>query len=359
MRIAINALPLDNQSAGIHYYVRGMLDGLHAIDHSHEIIIIRAHYSEEYPKFRTRIVRNIGWLPGWASLRLFVLIPWICRKERVEVVIEPAHFGPFNLPNRIKRVTIIHDLTPILFPQFHTYNGWFLQKLFLPGILKNADMILANSNHTLKDILTWRPAVKNNVSMIYPGIDELFQPSDDEDTLKRHQIKQPYLLYVGTIEPRKNLHLLLDAFTEVKKQHSDYQLVLVGQQGWKTNAFMKALNTHPYLSDIRLTGHCEREELPVFYSQARVTIYPSLYEGFGFPVVEALACGTPSLCLNHSSLSELASHDPMIHAVPEKDFTPKLLELVDQKRNTKRKWQLPRWDAFARQLLVQLENLVS
>lgn len=304
MRIVILADPLDNQSAGIHYYTRNLVKGLGEIDKSGEYYIIRRKKDKLFPAERQIIIKNYRF-PGYAAWRMFVLIPYKLRKLKADVVVEPAHFGPFNLPRRMKRVTMIHDLTPILFPQYHRFHSQLLQRIFLKRILKRAKLILTNSDNTSRDLVAFLPASVNKTKRIYLGHDESIKKTVGTDVYKYNNGK-PYFLYTGTIEPRKNLVILMKAYALFRdKSASEHQLLITGGKGWKSRDFYAELQKHPYKDDIVITGYVPREDLPALYSHAIAFVFPSLYEGFGLPVVEAMSCGTPCLLSNSSSLPEV------------------------------------------------------
>ncbi len=307
MKIAILADPLDNQSAGVHTYTKGLVHALIQQDQQHEYILIREKIDPALSsKVRQIAIPNNRFLMLFAALRMFVIIPILLRRLRVDLVIEPAHFGPFNLPRRIRRVNIIHDLTPLLFPLYHPLHSRLLQRFFLGRILKKASLIAAVSNHTAKDIVRFFPHIVDKIITVYPGRDPFFKPDLDQTVLKKHQLNTPYFLTVGTIEPRKNLLLLLRAYQTFREQSTtSVSLVIAGGKGWKYQAFYTALDRHPFKTDIILTGYVEKQLLPSLYTHALAMIYPSLYEGFGLPVLEAMACGTKAICSNRSSLPEV------------------------------------------------------
>lgn len=283
---------------------------MNRLDTQNEYVLIREKRGETFSGIRSVLVPNLRWLPGFATLRLFVLVPLVCRFLRADVVVEPAHFGPFNLPRRVKRLTVIHDLTPLLFPSFHTFNGWFLHKLFLPGILRRSDLILCNSARTQDDVLAHFPKTRGKVTYLHLGVHTRFRPTPDPEVPARYGVTEPYFLFVGTIEPRKNLLLLLDAFSRVRERTGQSaRLLIIGSRGWKAQPFYDQLAAHPYRQDIVLPGYVPLADLPALYSRALAFVYPSWYEGFGLPVVEALACGTPSLIANRGSLPEVAGPD--------------------------------------------------
>jgi len=182
-----------------------------------------------------------------------------------------------------------------------------LQKLFLPRFLNKADLIISNSENTQNDILKTYPKISAKTDAIYLGVDNSFKPTEKRDFqgLEKYKIDQNYILYLGTIEPRKNLKTLLKAFDIFKeKTNSKVQLVIAGQDGWKNEAFYNQLEKSKYKSDIKLTGYVPSQDIPLLYANAEVFVYPSLYEGFGLPVVEALSSGTQVICANNSSLLE-------------------------------------------------------
>src|SRR6185295_4219377 len=131
-------------------------------------------------------IRNTRLPIGFASLRLFFIVPFILRRKKADVVLEPAHFGPFNLSKKIKRVTIIHDLTPILFPELHRWHSQILQKIFLRGILNKANLIITNSENTSKDVCRVYPSNCSKVKRIYPGISDSFKPSNIPGVLEKY-----------------------------------------------------------------------------------------------------------------------------------------------------------------------------
>ncbi len=306
MRIAIIADPLDNQSAGVHVYTRELVKALLKYDIRNEFILIREKKDPNLSSIQQIVVPNTRLPIGYASFRLFVLIPQIARRLAVDAVFEPAHFGPFNLPAHIRRITMIHDLTPILFPQYHRLHSQWLQRLFLKRILKKADLILSNSQNTSRDLHKCYPFTESKTETLLLGKDDFFTPTSSRNFLDGHSITFPYFISVGTIEPRKNLTTLLKAFQLFRQTSTNRILLLiVGQKGWKSDSFFDALAQHPFRRDIILTGFVEKQYLPELYSHALALVYPSEYEGFGFPILEAMACGTQVICANNSSLPEV------------------------------------------------------
>lgn len=307
MRIAILGDALDFQSAGIHYYTHELVNLLSNGLPDFRFTIIRAKRNGEYPdNTDEQVIPVKNWIPAHRRLRQYLDIPHYLKRAKPDVVIEPAHFGPFNLPGSIKRLTVIHDLTPLLFPSLHTFSGAIAHKFLLPGVLHKSDRLVAVSENTKLDLIQLFPELTNKISVIQPAISERFFKRIEGDTLQKYGINKPYFLFVGTLEPRKNLSLLIQAFNYLKSiaPLSPIQLVLAGKYGWKSAELLHQIQNGPFKHDIIQTGYVESDDLPVLYSQSLALVYPSKYEGFGLPVAEALACGTSVISTANGSLRE-------------------------------------------------------
>lgn len=306
MRIVILADPLDNQLAGIHHYTKSLVSHLAGADTVNEYFIIRRKKDTIFPAGRQIIIKNYR-IPGYAALRMFLLIPRAIRKLKADVAVEPAHFGPFNLPRRIRRVTVIHDLTPVLFPEMHRFHSQVLQRIFLKRILRRASLIITNSLSTSRDLHAYLPETISKTECIYLGGDEGIRYTESKQFVEGLTQGKPYFFTAGTIEPRKNLEGLLRAFEIYKRMEGshDAMLMISGQRGWKNSGFFRLLENHPYRHDIVLSGYVSRPQLAELYSHALAFVFPSLYEGFGLPVAEAMSCGTPCLLSARASLPEV------------------------------------------------------
>lgn len=305
MRIAILADPLDLQHAGIHQFTHQLIQALSRYDKDNEYIVLRQQEGPLPPNMKQVVVRGQWPFSRVSAWRNFVSLPLALRNLDVDVVFEPAHFGPFYLRKGTKRITMVHDITPLLFPQTHPFSSVLAHRLLLKGVLNRADLVLTNSDHTRNDILKRYPGHETKIQRIYLGRDPYFHPEANVQVLSGHGIRQPYFLNVGTIEPRKNLRTLLKAYELYRHAGGGSQLVITGNTGWKTNKFFEALEQHPFRNDIVLTGFVKKSVLRNLYSSAQAFIYPSLYEGFGIPVVEALACQCPVIVSETSSLIEV------------------------------------------------------
>lgn len=368
MHIVIIADPLDKQSAGIFYYAKNLIQNLLEIDKKNTYSIIKLNSRETSKNITFIPLNNTFTFQRNDPWRTFVTLPNLIKKLNPDVVIELAHFGPFNLPKKIKRVTVIHDLTPTKFPHYHKFSSQYIQRIFFPGIIKRADLLITNSKNTTKDLLTFYPKSEGKVKSIYLGKSNNFAPVSSVKVLKQYKISKPYFLTVSTIEPRKNLCCLLDAYTSFRTNNvGKIELVISGGIGWKSKRFFKKYFHHPFKNDIKLIGYANRTDLPALYSHAELFIFPSLYEGFGLPVLEAMTCGTACISSNTSSLPEICN-DAAIYFNPEssKELSEKM-ELImndkalqkDLQRKSIEQAKKFSWEKYAKEFIHTIEGNFS
>jgi len=208
----------------------------------------------------------------------------------------------------VPTVLTIHDLIPQLLPEHHKpLNRWYLNWT-MPLYCRRADHIIAVSEATRQDLLATYRLLPEKVTVIHEAASPRFRPQTESAHARvrgMYGLPEEYLLYVGTIEPRKNLERLLEAWTPLHRSGECPPLVIVGKRGWLSDSFYAALEASPAREDIILTGYVQDGDLPVIYSAATAFVWPSLYEGFGLPPLEAMACGTPVVCADASSMPEV------------------------------------------------------
>jgi glycosyltransferase involved in cell wall biosynthesis len=214
-------------------------------------------------------------------------------------------------PPGVKNVATIHDLTPLLFPELHTRETREIHSAKLNAAAERADAIIAVSESTRRDAVALLGLDPARVFTVHEGVDQAFRPLRNDEirpVLARHGLEPGgYLLHVGTIEPRKNLVRLVEAYARLRRdvRPPAPSLALAGATGWLFREVfdrVKALGLHDH---VRFLGQVSTAELPALFNGARLFVFPSLYEGFGLPVLEAMACGAPVITSNVSSLPEL------------------------------------------------------
>jgi glycosyltransferase involved in cell wall biosynthesis len=214
-----------------------------------------------------------------------------------------AHF------RQARTVYTLHDLIFLRYPEYHLpYNRWYLT-LTMPRYLRAADMIITPSEWTRQDALKYYRLPESKIKVIYEAAAPYFKPATDLTALNRirqkYGLPENYILHVATIEPRKNLNRLLEAFQAVLSDWPDLRLVLVGKKGWLYESFFQKIQALGLQERIIFPGFVDDEDLPGFYQLAELFVFPSLSEGFGLPPLEAMACGTAVISSNSSSLPEV------------------------------------------------------
>lgn len=216
----------------------------------------------------------------------------------------------FQIPG-VKSVTTIHDLTALLFPEYHTSETIALQAEKLLFAREQADGIIADSQSTKQDLVRLLSIPPERIEVVPIGVDPGFRPLATavvEPILSFYQLEPGgFFLYVGTIEPRKNLVRLVEAYAQIRPGLAPPvpRLVLAGGLGWKAEPVLARIEELGLTADVKLLGSIPYAELPSLYNGALLFVFPSLYEGFGLPPLEAMACGTPVITSNVSSLPEV------------------------------------------------------
>ena len=314
--LGLDYTPAWQQGAGIGRYVRELVDALAAVDQSTacRLFVAGARQSRLPPPPGP----NFAWRPTRLSSR------WLSRiwhRAHLPLPVE-CFTGPLSLyhatdfvlpPVRRGTTTIVqvHDLSFLRVPAAAppALKSW-LEKL-VPASLRRADHVLADSQATRQDIIELCPAVPDaKISVLYGGVNPRFRPSPPPAQIaarRKYGLGDwPFILAVGTLQPRKNHARLLASLARLRAACPDLHLVIAGGAGWLADPFHQQLRESGLAHLVRLPGYVADEDLPALYSAAAVFAFPSLYEGFGLPVLEAMACGVPVVTSNLSSLPEVA-----------------------------------------------------
>jgi len=234
--------------------------------------------------------------------------------------IDVAH-GAFHLlppSRRAKRTVTVFDLTCIRLPEVHRPGVARMHRAMLEHAVRNADALVAISEHCRKDLIDLLNAVPENVHVAHGGVtrDEFCGEFDEKgfiDLKARLGIGREYFVHLGTLEPRKNLPRLLEAYARVRSTFKEVpQLVLAGKQGWLCKPVFEAIETHRLADDVLLTGYLDRDATVLLLRGAQACLYPSLHEGFGLPVLEAMAARTPVLTSNVSAMPEVVGNTGLL-----------------------------------------------
>lgn len=301
MKIAVDARPLASPLTGIGRYTHALISRL--IETQHEWYL----YSDRpitamLPKqdnLHFRSGNASGGTPGSLRWAQWQFSKW-AKKDEADVFWSPRHHLPLFLPERVRSVVTIHDVVWRRHPKTMQAKNYLIERLLMGPSIRQADKVICVSEFTLSEINLFYPQQTKKCSVIYEAADVL---DVTENVLPKH-IMPPYLLFVGTLEPRKNLARLLKSFACLDMRAAP-TLVIVGSKGWgnlNIEALAKELNI---AKNIILTGYVEDEELHTLYENALCLIMPSLYEGFGLPALEAMQYGTPVIYSSNTSLEEV------------------------------------------------------
>lgn len=315
-RVGLNALVLRTdasyRNAGPSRYTTKLVEALLAQPSEHDFTLFLNEQVRALPFRPARPVRVLRTRAPTSrtSIRVLwehLLAPWHIGAGRLDMVHSMLNVVPVAAPTR--HVVTIHDLSFMRTPAAHpAHRRWYLTAATWLSA-RRAHAVLADSHATKADIVELLGADPDHVHVVYPGSEASFHPRSDHQVqeFRRHnKLDRPFVLFVGTLEPRKNVDVLVRAFGLVAQSGFQGDLVLAGGTGWATEGIDAALADSQVRGRIHRIGYVKQEDLPYWYCAADLVVYPSSYEGFGIPVLEAMASGTPVITSNRSSLPEVA-----------------------------------------------------
>ncbi len=326
MRIVVDVSPLSHPRTGIGNYLLGMVTALARLARNeHELVCfaptsvpgkrriesalsgVRVDLSVRFLPFAH------GWRMGWSHLGRPAL-------ERFLGPFDVFHFSDWMFPPQREglRATTIHDLVPLRFPEWVTPRTRRMHTAKYRASARTCDVIFANSRFTADDVVETLGLPSEKVEVAYPGVDGRFHPDGASAARDR-----PYVLTVSTLEPRKNLKVVLEAHRILRRKRADVELVVTGAEGWGDQPELAA-------PGVVRAGFVSNDKLAALYRSAAAFAYPSRFEGFGMPILEALASGTPTVASSHPSLDE-ACGDVALRADPDsaEEFAASLGEAID------------------------------
>lgn len=312
MHIAIQASDLDHSRIdGTRVYLKELLKRFGILDKK---TIFQLYHRNTFnpalapPDFPHYQVTACQFLFAWMQTRF----AWEMLLLKPEKLFLPIQAAPFFVSRKTEVIATIHDLAFKRYPEtFPAQQRWKLN-LLLGVVVRRADKLIVVSQSTKNDLLEFFPNLsEEKIKVIHHGFDsEFFSQTISENELNRqlttYNLQQnSYVLYVGALQPRKNLVRLIEAFALAKKSMFEMKLVLAGERAWLADEVFLARELSPYKDDIIMTGQVSFEDLRILYQGARMFVFPSLYEGFGLPLLEAFASRIPVLTTSNSSLLEV------------------------------------------------------
>ncbi len=311
MRIGIDYTAAVRQGAGIGRFCRGLIGALAELDHSNDYVVwsggrgaAEPHWPPNYRRLTLPLSdRHLALI--WQRLRLPLPVEWITGR------LDLYHSPDFVLPpvRRARTLLTVHDLSFMRHPECSSPALYDYLINAVPRSVAQADLVLADSAHTQRDVIELLGVPAERTRVVYAGLEPSFRPVPDgparQAALARYGIEPPYVLGVGTLQPRKNFARLIAAFRLARERHQlPHRLVIAGGRGWLYDDILVAAREAG--DAVLLAGYVDDSDLPALYSAADLFAFPSLYEGFGIPLLEAMGCGTPVLTAQASSLPEVA-----------------------------------------------------
>ena len=305
MKIAFSARGLSIPSGGVHQFIKSLIpalvkqrgdDELFILYNQDKFLGLASECSEIVIKGDNRIYWD------------FIQVPKMLQELKVDAAVFPKNIVPFFLMCR--SYVVVHDLA-YFEKQLNAYP--FLDTMYMRTLMSRsanrADAIFAVSENTKKDIIRHTKCDPNKITVTYEAADNMYCPINDDSVLK--QVKQKYnlpddfILYVGSLSPRKNINRLLEAFSNLRTS-IPHDIVLTGSKSWKDSSVFQTMQSLNLSERIKILGYVEHDDMPALYNLARAYVYPTLYEGFGLPVLEAMQCGCPVVASNATSIPEVA-----------------------------------------------------
>jgi len=319
MHIGINAQLLsfsqNYRNGGISHYIRHLLTQLakQPGPHDYTIFVNGQDVVERLAAYAPHIKYvRVSWPESQPVSRVAweqLALPTLLRQRHIDVFHSPANVLPEMLPRTCAGVVTLHDLAFLRFPNVLPRAKRIYHRTFTLRSLRHATRIIAASESTARDAVELANIPAERIQTVHPCIDARFSRVIQEEEIEAFRQKQGladgFILYLGTLEPRKNIPTILEAYAHLRKTHAiQEKLVLAGGKGWFYDAIFEKVQTLNLASEVIFPGFVADAEQALWYSAASAFIYPSLYEGFGLPVAEALACGTPVVTSNVSSMPE-------------------------------------------------------
>ncbi|MBI2634856.1 glycosyltransferase family 4 protein [Candidatus Peregrinibacteria bacterium] len=312
MKIAIDVRAASGEKAGKGWYTFHLIRNLLLIDQKNQYLL----YSREkipgldqFPNAEFKLISGRGLL--WHLKAAYSI-----KKEKCDVFFAQASYIiPSILPKNIKTVIAVHDLVAFLFPNTHEKKAVFVEKIFLKRAIKKSTRICAVSENTRRDLIEFFHTDPAKITTVYCAADDGFQQVDQKkltEFISRTNLPEIFFLAVGTIEPRKNYLNLIKAFKLVRERYPNCHLIIVGKPGWDYGEVYRQLAEFSFSGYVHVLGYLSGTSLVNLYNLARALVFPSFYEGFGMPPLEAMQCGCPVIASYSSSLPEVVGDGALL-----------------------------------------------
>ena len=319
MRIGIDARVLDRQMTGTGRYLLNILKELPNQDNENEYFLFTnssTKFDKEFFKiipYKKSILPEKLFSPIWINVK----IPKLVAKHRIDILFMPNVFVPRKKNDNIKYISVVHDTIYKIYKEYYPLSWRIYKSLLLPSTIKNSDLVVTVSKQSKEDLIKFENVPENKIRIVYNTATTDFKPEDKSETefsqlKEKFSLPDKYLLYVGAIEKRKNVMGAIEILDLVRKKGSELKLVLIGKPGYGSKEIMNHIDKKK--EDIKYIRFLDDGDLIKMYKYAFAFLFPSHYEGFGIPPLEAMQCGIPVLASNNSALDEVVGSGGLLHA---------------------------------------------
>jgi len=356
MKVAIDYQTALGQKTGFGYYVKNLVENLEKIDKNSDYLLIKPNTEEDFSTLKRFY---------WDQVK----VPLYAKKNKVELLHQPAFSAPIFYSE--KMVVTVCDLISVFFGQDIPFISRQYFGKWMPFTYRKADHIIAISEQTKKDIIKFLAFPEEKITVIYLGADEKYfkQPekSKIEVVKKKFQTGKNYFIHVGTINPRKNLEFLVKAFSNIVHENNNWNLVIAGKKGWYYDNLFKLVAERGLEKRVIFTGYVDDDEKHQLYWGAGAFVFPSIYEGFGLPPLEAMSAGVPVISSCVSSMPEVVGEvGVLLDPHDEESWSKTMLEftrLTYLRRKlsalSKERAKLFTWGKTARQTIEVYQKVVN
>jgi len=317
LKIAIDAtaIPTGTKKGGVSSYILSLISELEKFDYVNEYYIFIKKEDLAFFRLETDNFKFIQCNVNSKLIRLIweqLILPRYIKKYKIDLIHSPHYTIPIML-NQCKKVVTFHDMTFFLFPEMHIYYKRIIFKKMIPTSAAKADLIISVSDNTAKDIHALLNISKEKLRVIPLGVNSKFRVIRNvqllNDVKRKYKTSDKFIFYLGTLEPRKNIHNLIRAYhLAINNEKIGHKLVIAGEKGWDYKKLFKLVDDLQINDQVIFIGFVSENELPLLYNAADLFVYPSIYEGFGIPVLEAMSCGVPVISSSVSSLPEIVKN---------------------------------------------------
>lgn len=317
MRIGIDIQTTLGQKTGFGFYVGNLIKNLQIVDTTNKYYFFKPKTHNDLSAPKRLMWDQFG-------------VPKLAKDHKIDILHQPSFSAPIFYSGKV--VVTVHDLIAIKFGSDIPFFSRQFFSRWMPFSYRKADKIIAISEHTKKDIIKYLHINENKIKVIPLAADEKYQQINDKLRLEKIKSKYRtganYLLHIGTLNPRKNLGFMIDVFAQIANRYPNYNLVITGKEGWYYENLYQQVRDLGLVNRVIFTGYIEEQDKVDLYNGAAIFVFPSIYEGFGLPPLEAMSCGIPVISSNTSSMPEVIDNAGILLSPTDKNSWIKAIRLI-------------------------------